>query len=147
MRAAVAECERRLVAGVDDYVSQSWLLWKADILATAGLNEEAAQVGLQAIADYGMKLHCSTMAGPFARWLAITCIDSDLHQQAAALLLEMEEHLDDYDALDQVEILCARLQHGCDDIEEHLQALQERTGQLPESALVTLRACGIPVGF
>jgi hypothetical protein len=147
MREAIDACERRLESGVDAYVSQSWYLWKADILATAGLYGEACQAGSQAITSYGMKLHCSAMAGAFARWLAITCVDSPPHQRAAEILREMEEHLDDYDAIDQVEILCARLQHGSDDIDGHLQELHERMALLPDTALVPLRACGIPVGF
>ena len=94
-----------------------------------------------------MRLHCSALAGSFARWLGITCANSILHQQAAAILLDMETHLDDYDALDQVEILCARLQHGSEDIDGHLRDIHERMVRLPETALDPLRACGIPVGF
>lgn len=147
MRKAIEECDRRLDHGVDAYVVQSWCLWKADILAAAGLLEEATCIGSQAVSNYGMELKCSAMAGSFARWLAITCVDPEHYRQASAILSEMEAHLDDYDALDQIEILCARLQHGCDDIEGHLEELHLRTAGMPEAALLPLRASGIPVGF
>jgi tetratricopeptide (TPR) repeat protein len=147
MRAAIDEFDRRLDPALDAYITQSWLLWKADILATAGLLEEAVRVGGQAISDYAMKLECTAMAGTFARWLAIANIESNSHSRASAILFDMREHLDDYDALDQIEILCASLQHGCDDIERHLGDLHSRLSLLPETALVPLKACGIPVGF
>ena len=58
------DCESRLEAGADPYVSQSWCLWKADILATAGLHEEASSVGRQAVESYGMSiaLQCAWLA-------------------------------------------------------------------------------------
>jgi hypothetical protein len=65
----------------------------------------------------------------------------------------MEANLDRFDALDQIEILCARLHlggneiEGLSDIDRLLEELQLRTRQVPESALASLRVCGIPVGF
>jgi tetratricopeptide (TPR) repeat protein len=147
MRAAIDDCDRRLNHGVDAYITQSWFLWKADILAIAGLFEEALRVGTHSIFDYDMKLECTAMAGTFARWLAIASVEPSFHSRASEILVDMRKHLDDYDALDQVEILCASLQHGCDEIERHLEELHSRLSFLPETALVPLRACGIPVGF
>jgi len=147
MRDAIDECDRRLGAGVDPYVLQAWCLWKADILATAGLVDEAARVGAHAILDFDMRLLCSAVAGAFARWLAITCGNAPHQARAASILADMESSLDNFDALDQIEILCARLQHGCEDVDRHLEQLQSRTSNVPETALVSVRACGIPVGF
>jgi tetratricopeptide (TPR) repeat protein len=147
MRAAIDEWDQWLNSGVDPYVTQAWCLWKADILATAGLFDEASRVGAQGILDYDLRLLCSALAGPFARWLAITCADPPHQSQAASILAEMTGNLDSFDALDQIEILCARLQHGSDDIDRLLEELHIRTRRVPETALTSLRVCGIPVGF
>jgi DNA-binding SARP family transcriptional activator/tetratricopeptide (TPR) repeat protein len=147
MRAAINEWDYRLDDRVDPYVRQAWCLWKADILASAGLFDEACSVGRQAVLSYDMRLLCSALAGPFARWLAITCADHPYQERAASILSEMEAELDSFDTLDQIEILCARLQHGCNDVDRHLVELQERVRQVPDTALAQLRVCGIPVGF
>jgi tetratricopeptide (TPR) repeat protein len=147
MRLAVDECDRRLHAGVDTYIRQAWFLWKADALAVAGLFEEASRVGAHAILGYDMQLLCTTVAGAFARWLAVTCDEPPHRERAAIILSEMEADLESFDALDQIEVLSARLWHGCDDVEWHLEELHKRTNLMPETALVSLRVCGIPVGF
>jgi hypothetical protein len=147
MRAAIEEWDERLNTGVDPYVTQAWCLWKADILATAGLFDEASRAGAQAIVAYDLRLLCSALAGPFARWLAVTCTDGPYQDRAASILSEMEANLESFDALDQIEILCARLHHGSDNIEKVLEELQLRTRRVPETALTSLRVCGIAVGF
>jgi tetratricopeptide (TPR) repeat protein len=147
MRTAVNEWDDRLGQGADPYVRQAWCLWKADILATAGLFEEASHVGANAIISYELRLLCSAVAGPFARWLAITCVDYPYQERAASILSEMEANLNTFDTLDQIEILCARLQHGCDEVSRLLEELQLRVRHVPETALASLRVCRIPVGF
>jgi hypothetical protein len=147
MRATIEEWDQRLTTGVDPYVTQAWCLWKADILATAGLFDEASRVGAQATLGYEFRLLCSALAGPFARWLAISCADPPHQERAALILAEMEADLDSFDALDQIEILCARLQHGTNDVDRLLEELHLRSGRVPETALASLRVCGIPVGF
>jgi hypothetical protein len=147
MRASLDESERRLRAGADPYICQAWGLWKADILAAAGLVEEASRAAVHAILHYDMTLLCSAVAGVFARWLAMTCDDGPRCQRAASILADLVTNLDDYDALDQIEILCASLMHGCNEVDKHLEQLQTRTSQVPETALASLKVCGIPVGF
>lgn len=147
MRAAIEEWDQQLGSGVDPYVNQAWCLWKADILATAGFLDEACRVGSQAIFGHEMRLLCSALAGTFARWLAITCDGPPHQERAASILSDMEAELNSFDALDQIEILCARLHHGSDDVDRLLEELHLRTGQIPETALASLRVCGIPVGF
>ena len=147
MRAALDESERKWRGGAEPYVCQAWGLWKADTLAAGGLLDEASRVARDAVLRYDMKLLCSAVAGVFARWVAITCDDGPHRHRAASILADMVTNLDDYDTLDQVEILCARLMHGCEEVDKHLEQLQARTSQLPETALASLRICGIPVGF
>jgi len=67
--------------------------------------------------------------------------------KGAKLLVNMKCGLDDYDALDQVEILCASLHYGFEDVDGHLREIQRRIVELPETALLPLRASGIAVGF
>jgi len=147
MRDAIDETESRIGPEVDAYVSQSWYLWKADILAVAGLREEAMRVGAEAVLSHEMTLQCSALAGVYARWLAVSCARSSLHMKGAKLLVNMKCGLDDYDALDQVEILCASLHYGFEDVDGHLREIQRRIVELPDTALLSLRASGIAVGF
>ena len=63
------------------------------------------------------------------------------------MLEEMEHKLDDYDALDQIDILCARLYSGVVDSGEHRQKILMRVALLPDTALVPLRASGMAAGF
>jgi hypothetical protein len=147
MRNAIEEIERRIGPQVDAYVTQSWYLWKADILAVAGLPEEALRVGRDAVQSHEMTLQCSALAGVYARWLAVTCARTSLHMKGANILIDMRCALDDYDALDQVEILCASLHSGFEDIDGHLREIQRRVVDLPDTALLPLRASGIAVGF
>jgi tetratricopeptide (TPR) repeat protein len=147
LRTAIAEWDSRLGTGIDPYISQAWGLWKADSLAAAGLFDEARLVGAQAINSYDQLLLCSAVAGPFARWLAITCGEHPSFERASAILSDMRADLDSFDALDQIEILCAKLRHGVTDVEKLLDELQVRTRDVPETALAPLRACRIAVGF
>jgi tetratricopeptide (TPR) repeat protein len=147
MRATIEEWDQRLSTGADPYISQAWSLWKADSLATAGLFDEAFRVGAKAILGFELRLLCSVVAGAFARWLAITCSGTPHQERAASILADMEANLDSFDALDQIEILCANLQHGSNDVDRLLQELNRRTRHVPETALASLRVCGIPVGF
>jgi hypothetical protein len=147
MRATIEEWDQRLSTGADPYISQAWCLWKADSLATAGLFDEAFRVGAKAVLGFELRLLCSVVAGAFARWLAITCRAAPHRDRAASILADMEANLDSFDALDQIEILCATLQHGSNDVDRLLQELHMRTRHVPETALASLRVCGIPVGF
>ena len=45
--------------------------------------------------------------GPFARWLSILEKDGNEPEAYSAILRKMAARINDYDALDQVEILCA----------------------------------------
>jgi tetratricopeptide (TPR) repeat protein len=147
MRTVVAEFDDRVSRGLEPYLRQAWQLRKADVLAAAGLIDEATRVGSEAVLSYDMELLCSALAGAFARWLAISCSDSSLRDQATLVLSDMVAKLDEYDTLDQIEILCARLRYGCDHVDRHLEDLHARTRQVPETALACLHVCGIPVGF
>jgi DNA-binding SARP family transcriptional activator/tetratricopeptide (TPR) repeat protein len=146
MREVIDSFEKRLGPHVPRSVTQSWYLWKADILAVAGLREEAWRSAHHAVGEYQMKLECRALAGTFARWAAVTCSGTSEHQQARELLDYLDDHLDDYDALDQVDILCAKMHCGWGEAREYRERIARRLEKLPEPALAPLIASGIAVG-
>jgi hypothetical protein len=89
-----------------------------------------------------MQLECSALAGVFARWIALTCGFTN-PSVARDILDRLDASLDDYDALDQVEILCAKSHCGWGETEELAERIEARVRSLPESALLPLRASGI----
>lgn len=143
MREAFEDCERRLGPHVSGSITQSWLLWKADTLAVAGFREEALRAAACAVKDYGMKLEYGGLTGVFARWTALTCFGTALQERATALLMTLNDCLSEYDALDQVEILSARMHCKCASAEEFENEVAPRLRLLPETALIPLRASGI----
>jgi len=52
-------------------------------------------------------LHSSFFAGSFCRWLALTSAGTSLQAAALENVEQMGQKLQTFDALDQVEILCA----------------------------------------
>ena len=142
MRHAFDGCERRFAPHTERLTTQSWLLWKSDVLAVAGLPDEALRSAQRAVHGYEMRLECSALAGVFARWTALTCGSSNL-EEARDLLDHLDTNLHDYDALDQVEILCAKVYCGRGNVEQLAERIQARLRSLPDSALLPLRASGI----
>ncbi len=140
MSEAIHRCDERLGSFVPHAITQSWCLWKADALALAGLREEAFQTAVRAVHGYGLRLECSALTGAFARWLALTCSGSTTETQAIRLLQQFEERLNDYDALDQVEILCAQAHCERELSPENRAKIASRVGLLPMQALAPLRA-------
>jgi tetratricopeptide (TPR) repeat protein len=139
MRDAIERFDRRLGPQSDRSAAQAWQLWKADVLAIGGFPDLAFRTALQAINGYGMQLQCSALAGVFARWVALTCEAS----QAKRLLDHLYENLCDYDALDQLEILYGRLHCRVGDSLGLRQQIEARVRDLPDQALLPLRASGI----
>ena len=140
LREAIAQCEERLGSYAPHAITQSWFLWKADALALAGLREEAFQTATRAVHGYGLRLECSALTGAFARWLALTCLGSDTEPQAIKLLYQFEDQLNDYDALDQVEILCARAYCESALSPKNRARITSRVELLPLPSLAPLRA-------
>jgi DNA-binding SARP family transcriptional activator/tetratricopeptide (TPR) repeat protein len=143
MREAIRRCDERLGPHVPRSVTQSWLLWKADILAVAGLRGEALETAREAIHGYQLRLECSALAGVFARWAAVTCLGTDDEDEVGALLEQLGERLSDYDALDQVDILCAIVYCGRASSSEYREKITRHASSLPTSALAPIRAMGL----
>jgi DNA-binding SARP family transcriptional activator/tetratricopeptide (TPR) repeat protein len=143
MREAIRQCDNRIGPHVPGSVAQSWLLWKADVLAVAGLRAEALETALEAVRGYQLKLECSALAGVFARWAAVTCMGTDDEERVRVFLGELDARLSDYDALDQVDILCAIVHCGLGRSAEHLEKIASRSRSLPGPALAPVRAMGL----
>jgi tetratricopeptide (TPR) repeat protein len=145
MREAIRQCDERLHSHVPPSVKQSWLLWKADILAVAGLRAEAKETALEAVRGYQLRLECSALAGVFARWAAVTCLGTPDEAQMRVLLGSLDERINDYDALDQVDILCAILYCGWPRSSDYPEQIALRARLLPGPALAPVRAMGLAV--
>ena len=109
----------------------------------AGYRGEAMHAATQAILESDLKLEASAFAGPFARWLVITCVNGGTAQRAGEILYELEENLEQFDEIDQLEILCAnaRLHHEprmC-----HSPRIAEKLKTLPACTASQMRALGV----
>lgn len=143
MREAINTIEERLGPHVPRSITQSWYLWKADILTVAGLRQEARSTAEYAVRGYHLRIESRALTGTFARWAAITCLGTEAEQGVRELLSDLDCHLQDYDALDQVDILCARLYCGWAAPSEYRERILSRISRLPVAALAPLRASGL----
>jgi tetratricopeptide (TPR) repeat protein len=143
-QSAIARLEERLSPKLPHIILQRWLLWKADVLMVSGLRSDALQVAVQAVHGHGLKLDSLGFAGPFARWTAVTCLGSERHEaNGARVLAELEERLEEFDALDQLEILCANAYFGHRGGAAYSQRILEKAARLPTATLTLLRSLGM----
>jgi hypothetical protein len=99
---------------VPAWLRQAWLLAKADILLLVEQRSDALTVGREAIGESHPVLHSSFFAGAFARWLALTSVGTREESKARDQIKRMVDGLDTFDAIDQVEVLCAASMVGGD---------------------------------
>jgi DNA-binding SARP family transcriptional activator/tetratricopeptide (TPR) repeat protein/type II secretory pathway predicted ATPase ExeA len=129
---AIQHLDLRMAPSAPSWTRQAWGLHKADVLLLLGRLSEAVDVALTAIGPGCAVLHSAFFAGPFARWIALTSRvlgrTSEVELQLAAML----EQLDRYDAIDQVEILCAgRILPRLRASDFHKALIENRLTQLP----------------
>jgi hypothetical protein len=130
---------------VPAWVRQAWLLHKADILLLVGQRSSALTVAREAIGQSPV-LYSSFFAGIFARWLALTSIGSLTEPDAKAQITRMIQELEKFDALDQVEILCARNILGCESqsvLEESTRIIRNKLADLPPAITNQLARLGV----
>jgi tetratricopeptide (TPR) repeat protein len=128
---AISKQECRLPSHAPEWVMQAWFLWKADVLAFAEHWTESMSVARSALTDHSFTLQSSAFAGAFARWTAlVTELDDDC-LQGRHIIQALADSSDAYDAIDALEILCAKAH------------LDSRTGRASEEdikkVLVTLK--------
>jgi type II secretory pathway predicted ATPase ExeA/tetratricopeptide (TPR) repeat protein len=98
----------RMSGATQLWIKQAWGLHKADILLLLGHFSDALAAARAALGSEVATLHSAFFAGPFARWLALNSLAIQNPGVAELQLTAMLKHLDGYDAMDQVELLCAR---------------------------------------
>jgi DNA-binding SARP family transcriptional activator/tetratricopeptide (TPR) repeat protein len=105
---AINKQEGRLPSRVPQWVLQAWFLWKADVLAFADHWVDSVAMARSALNDHSFTLQSSAFAGSFARWTAIVTELDDDHLQGQRIIQELAYTSDAYDAVDALEIHCAK---------------------------------------
>ncbi len=126
------------------WMVQAWGLWKADLLLFCGHRTEALDTALQQLEVDAFKPLSEAFAGPFARWVALTAERTQNHATASAVIKMLADRIVRYDAIDQVEILCAQhyLRSRSKPLGGELPSdLRAKLEELPPSIPIQLRRC------
>jgi hypothetical protein len=139
---AIDALEARLGSDITASMRQRWLLWKADLLMVCGLGDETRRVASEAIGADRPRLESMVFAGPFSRWVAMVFTGTPREGEGREILAELEMHLDEYDALDQFEILCAAA-HANRAEAVYRPKILERLNGLPRCSAAQIAALGL----
>ena len=104
---SVREIDDRLDSRLTSSILQRWNLWKADILLVSGLTDEALAAAHEGIVKFDFELRSSAFAGAFARWAALLGTSAKAEGEFRDNLHDLEGRLEEFDAIDQLEILFA----------------------------------------
>lgn len=102
---AIAHTDARLPESIPSWMKQAWQLSTADVLQLVGRHREALEKASEALAD-GV-LHHHALAGPFTRWVSLSAVASGNPKQACERLQGFRAKLEEFDVIDQAEILAA----------------------------------------
>jgi DNA-binding SARP family transcriptional activator/tetratricopeptide (TPR) repeat protein len=139
----MASMDQRLAGPVPAWMIQAWGLWKADILAMCGLSSAAESLAIEILEKYEYELQTPAFAGPFARWLSRTAAGSGASDRAVAIVGRLMGGLQEFDELDQVEILCSWTSLvDSESAASHLQQLEDKLECLPRTIADHLRRQG-----
>jgi DNA-binding SARP family transcriptional activator/tetratricopeptide (TPR) repeat protein len=106
---AISRQESRLPSHLPGWARQAWLLWKADVLVFADRWTDATTVARAALHAHFSALQSPAFAGSFARWTAtISELDHDA-RRGQQIIQTLVDTLGTYDAIDRLEILCAKV--------------------------------------
>jgi DNA-binding SARP family transcriptional activator/tetratricopeptide (TPR) repeat protein len=130
--------EGRLLGPIPDWMPQAWAMWKADLLLLCGQRESAVSTARRALGTNQFALLSRAFAGPYSRWLGLTAGSSEEQARALETLREMVSQISRFDALDQVEILCALSRLTSRDILD--RDITERLDRLPAAIRSQLAA-------
>ncbi len=141
----IERLDRRLQGAFPSWMNQAWLLWKADLLLCAGKGEEALFEATSAIQGFDFQLQSPGFAGPFSRWLGHLATLRQEKEKCREALQALLGRRGTFDALDEVEMLCAAISIG--GIDDHTaKAYQETIGsrldRLPAEVEYHLRRLG-----
>ena len=107
-----AALDSRIPPESPPWLTQAWKLLRADILCLCGQHSAALSQAREALAFPHPVLRAPSFAGAFARWLALVSEREGALDTTRSILDELGCKLDDFDAIDRVEITCARLIAG-----------------------------------
>jgi DNA-binding SARP family transcriptional activator/tetratricopeptide (TPR) repeat protein len=143
--AVINRLDDRLHGPLPNWMRQGWSLWKADLLLCSGNHTEASEAAAQVVREPGSTLHSAGFAGPFARWISHLSKIGGPDRAVKRTIQNLLPLLGTYDALDQVEVLCAAQAmevtgngqgRGYDDL------IQERLRRLPSEVASHLKRVG-----
>jgi tetratricopeptide (TPR) repeat protein len=143
---ALERVESRISGVVPGWLNQAWLMIKADVLYLTGRRNESFIVARDAIGNPRPILHNPFFAGPFARWLSLTSRGTIHETRAKQEIGLLVRELETFDALDQVEVLCAdRLlsSRSAPDVQINSQKIGERLLSLPLAVAEQLDRLGV----
>ena len=127
----IATLDARIPPESPPWLTQAWKLLRADILCLCDQQEAALSQAKEALALPHPVLRAPSFAGAFARWLALVSEREGTLDTIRSILEDLGHKLDGFDALDRVEITCARLiASGSAIVAGRLQT--ELAGQLAE---------------
>lgn len=127
----IATLDARIPPESPPWLTQAWKLFRADILCLCDQQEAALSQAREALALPHPVLRAPSFAGAFARWLALVSEREGTLDTIRSILEDLGRKLDSFDALDRVEITCARLTaSGSAIVAGRLQT--ELVGQLAE---------------
>ncbi len=99
--------EARLTPTLAPWMLQAWHFYKADLMWMAGRPAEALKQASEELQQNSYRLLSSSFAGAFARWAVLTRHQTGNWERTQQILEQMVSQVEDYDALDQAEILAA----------------------------------------
>ena len=141
---AISKLEARMECPLPEWIQQAWQLWKADLVMLTGRRSEALGIAKAAVTRFGSAPLVSSFVGAFDRWLAVCSTTESEVGNARRLVNEHLERLAEFDALDQVEILCGALHLAANGLErlDLERELRDRVGGASPGVPALLRRLG-----
>jgi tetratricopeptide (TPR) repeat protein len=127
------------------WLRQARYLRRADIYFLVGKENEALKEAALGTVQEGMVLHSDSFAGPFARWTARIAVAQQDRGDLRAVVSALVSKVANLDAIDQVEVLAARVYLGSKlDLEwrSYYEEMRVRLRDLPEAVEVQLGRLG-----
>jgi tetratricopeptide (TPR) repeat protein len=127
-------------------VSQAWTLYAADALALLGRDEDAQAIGMLGTSGVNYRLHSDFYAGPYARWIAKCSFATGEIASGLERLTDQLRSLKNYDAIDQAEILNAKVWLYArigESVADHLSEMNSRLEKFPVAVRDQLRRMGM----
>jgi len=130
------------------WLLQAWGLAKSDIHYLCGFHSAALTMAEEATHSPTPKLHATSFAGAFARWLALLSRNARIDRGTALVQLQsLRCDLDRLDALDQVEVLSAVAMVGGIDNDGLVESIAKRITVLPSATMHQMTRLGLAVSI